>query len=123
MRVVIAAALAASVMGLAGQALAQDMDLMQFADGDKDGKVTLTEYTGFLEQGWMYFVPSGDKVKVADLDDMSKPFFAGIAPDADGAITKASFMAGAPARFKAADKNGDGTLDAAELNGTMKPAG
>ena len=120
---IVAAALALTTAGLAGHAAAQDMDLMQFADTDMDGKVTPAEFTAFSQQSWDYFAQGADKVKVADLDPMAKPMFAALQPDADGYVTKAAFMASAPDRFKADDKNGDGVLNAAELNGSMKPAG
>jgi len=94
---------------------------MQYADTNGDGKVTLEEYTAFQEQAWMYFSMGADSVKVADLDPMAKPAFRGVTPDANGVVTKAVFMAGVPDRFKAADKNGDGVLNAAELNATMAP--
>ncbi len=109
--------------GLAGGAWAQDVDLMQFADPNMDGKVTPEEYASFSAQGWDFFAQGADKVKVADLDPAAKGAFSGIAPDADGYVTKAAYLAGIPDRFKAADKNGDGTLNAAELNATMKPPG
>jgi hypothetical protein len=118
-----AAAIAAVAFGgFAGQALAQDMDLMAFADADKDGKVTTAEYASFSEQGWGFFAQGADKVKPAELDDMAKGAFNGIAPDAQGYVTHAVYTAAIPARFKAADKNGDGTLDGAELNATMAPS-
>ena len=96
---------------------------MQFADPNMDGKVTAEEYSAFSTQGWDFFSQGADKVKVADLDPAAKGAFSGIAPDADGNVTKAAYLAGIPDRFKAADKNGDGTLNAAELNATMKPPG
>ncbi len=124
MRSVIAiAALVVATAGLVGHAQAQDVDLMQYADTDSDGKVTLAEYTAFSQQSWSFLAQDADKVKVADLQDMAKAAFAGIPPDADGFITKDAYMASVPARFKAADKNGDGVLSAAELNATMKPPG
>ena len=112
-----------SVMALvcgAAPALAQDVDVMQYADGNGDGKVTQEEYAAFLGMAWDYLMQSAEKVKVADADPMAKPLLAGITPDANGEVTKAAFLAAAPVKFKAADKNGDGTLDAAELNGSMK---
>jgi hypothetical protein len=118
-----AAALAVATIGITGSVLAQDMDLMQFADPDGDGKVTAAEFTSFSEQGWSFFSQGADKVKVADLDPMAKPAFVGVTPDAEGFVTKAAYMAAVPARFKAADKDGDGVLSAAELNGSMKPVG
>ena len=122
MRLAIAVAtLIVTSAGVTGMVHAQDMDLMEYADTDKDGKVTQAEYTSFAEQGWSYFAQGADKVKVADLDAMAKPAFAGITPDAQGYVTKEAYMAGVPARFKAADKNGDGWLSAAELNGSMAP--
>lgn len=115
-------ALVVATVGFGGHALAQDMDLMEFADADKDGKVTPTEYASFMEQGWSFISQGADSIKVADLDDMMKGAVVGITPDANGVITKAVYTASGPARFKAADKNGDGTLDSAELNGSMRPA-
>ncbi len=112
-----------SIMALvcgAAPALAQDVDVMQYADGNGDGKVTQQEYAAFLAMAWDYLLQSAEKVKVADADPMAKPLLAGVPTDADGVVTKAAFLAAAPAKFKAADKNGDGTLDSAELNGSMK---
>jgi Ca2+-binding EF-hand superfamily protein len=109
--------------GFSAQAGAQDMDLMQFADADHDGKVTSEEYTAFREQGWGFFTQGADKVKPADLDPMAQGAFKGVAADADGYVTKAAYMAVTPAFFKAADKNGDGVLSSEELNNSMKPAG
>jgi hypothetical protein len=104
-------------------AFAQDMDLMQFADPNGDGKVTPEEFAAFREQGWNYFSQGAEKVKVADLDPMAKGAFIGVTPDADGYVTRAAYLAATPARFKAADKNGDGVLDRDELNNSVKPAG
>ncbi len=122
MRSVIAiAALVVATAGLVGHAQAQDVDLMQYADTDTNGKVTLEEYTAFEGQAWSYAAQDAAQVKLADVDPMMKGIFNGVAPDANGVITKDAFLAGVPARFKAADKNADGTLDAAELNATMAP--
>ena len=121
MRGIIAIAALVASAGFAVQAQAQDFDLMQFADTNADGKVTAEEYANFAEQGWGFFAQGAEKVKVADLDPMAKGAFVGLTPDADGFVTHAAYTAAGPGRFKAADKNGDGTLDSAELNGTMKP--
>lgn len=115
------AALVVATAGFAGHTWAQDIDLMQFADTDMDGKVTAVEYASFSEQGWGFFSNGAAKVKVADLDPMAKGAFNGITPDAEGNVSKEAYLAAVPGRFKAADKNGDGTLDATELNATMKP--
>jgi len=115
------AALGAAMVGLGGSALAQGMDMMQFADADQDGKVTQAEYATFMEQGWSFISQGADAVKIADLDDMMKGAFVGIAPDAEGKVTKAVYLAAGPGRFKAADKDGDGALSADELNGSMMP--
>ncbi len=40
-------------------------------------------------------------------------------PDANGEVTKAAYLAAQPARFKAADTNGDGSLDTAELTASF----
>jgi len=120
-RTIAIAALAAAMASFGGQAMAQDMDLMQFADTDQDGKVTPTEYASFSEQGWGFFSQGAEKVKVSELDAMAKGAFVGITPDAEGYVTKAAYLAVVPSRFKAADKNGDGTLDGKELNATMQP--
>jgi hypothetical protein len=105
----------------ASQALAQGMDLFPMADADKDGKVTLAEYTTFHEMGWNFFAQGAEKVKVSELQEPAKSSFANIAPDANGEITKAAYVAVGPVRFKAADKNGDGTLDNAEFTASMAP--
>lgn len=110
-----------AAISVAGAALAQEMDLMQFADTDTDGKVTMAEFNAFTEQGWGFFAQGADKVKVAELDPMAKPAFAGIAPAADGTVSHESYMAAAPTRFKTADTNGDGWLSKDELNTSMKP--
>jgi hypothetical protein len=123
MRMTLAAILAAATICLSAGVHAQDIDLMQYADPDGDGKVTMAEFTSFSEQGWGFFSQGADKVKVVDLDPMAKPSFVGITPDAEGYVTKTAYMAAVPARFKAADKNADGVLSAAELNAALKPAG
>lgn len=119
MRVLIAAAVLA--VATAGQAVAQDFDLMQFADTNGDGKVTVEEYAAFNEQGWGFIAQGAEKVKPAELDAMMQPAFNGITPDAEGYVTQAAYLAIGPTRFKAADKDGDGALNSAELNATMQP--
>lgn len=107
---------------LAVPAAAQDtFDLMQFFDPNGDGKVTAEEYTAASEQGWGFFSQGADKVKVADLQPMAKPSFAGVTAAADGTVDKAAFMAAVPGKFKAADKNGDGTLTREELTASFGP--
>ncbi len=112
--------ISAAALLCATAALAQDADVMQYADTNSDGKVTPQEYAAFLDQAWNYLMQSADKVKVADVDPMAKGLIAGVTPDASGVITKEAFLAAAPAKFKAADKNGDGSLDATELNASMR---
>ncbi|MBW8745875.1 MAG: hypothetical protein JF628_16350 [Sphingomonas sp.] len=111
-----------AMVALSAPASAQ-MDMMQFADPNGDGKVTAEEFTAFREGGWNFFSQGAEKVKLADLDEMGKGAFTGVKPDADGTVTKAAYMAVTADRFKAADKNGDGTLDRDEINNSMKPAG
>ena len=110
----------AALVSVAAPAIAQDANVMQYADTNSDGKVTPQEYADFLGQAWNYFTQSADKVKVAGLDPMTKGLVSGVTPDADGMVSKAALLAAAPAKFKAADKNGDGVLDAAELNASMQ---
>ena len=124
MRQVVMAALAlVSAAAFVGHVQAQDFDPMQFADTDKDGKVTPAEYEAFTAQGWDFISQGSDKVKLADVDPQFKAALNGDATDAEGFVTKAAHMAATPGRFKAADKNGDGFLDAAEIGATMKPPG
>ena len=113
---------AVAMAGLAGRASAQDMDLMQFADANGDGKVTPEEFAAFREQGWNFFSQGAEKVKVADLDPMAKGAFIGVKPDAEGYVNKQAYLAVTSERFKATDKNGDGTIDRDELNNSVKPA-
>lgn len=119
----LATALFIGAAGLGGPVMAQDFDLMQFADADQDGQVTEAEYASFREQGWAFISQGMEAVTVADLDDMMKGAFAGITPDAEGQVSKAVYLDASPVLFKAADKNGDGTLDRQELNASMVPQG
>lgn len=95
----------------------QPMDLMQLADTDGDGKVTLEEYQAFTEQGWGFISQGADKVKVADLDDQAKLAFFGIQPDAQGYVTHKMYTDAAPARFKLFDTDKNGSLNVDEING------
>ena len=114
--IAVAALIAATTMAV-GSARAQD--LMSFADTNLDGKVSLDEYKAFLVQGWMFIAMGADKVKLADVDPMFKAAFTGVPVDADGFVTQAAWNGSAEARFKAADKNGDGSLSAEELTAAM----
>ena len=109
------AAATLAVAGLAAPALAQDFDLMQFADTNTDGKVTAEEFAAFQEQGWGFLSQGAESIKLADVMPEMKAAFNGITPDANGVITHAAYTAAVPAKFKAADKNGDGSLSKEEL--------
>lgn len=111
--------IAASV-ACATAAPAQDVDVMQFADTNADGKVTPEEYAAFLGQAWDYLTQGAASVKAANADQGAKGLIAGVTPDADGNVNKAALVAAAPSKFKTADKNGDGVLDSAELNASMR---
>jgi hypothetical protein len=116
-KMIVAAALLAAMAVMGGQAKAQD--IMSFADTNMDGKVSPEEYKAFLAQGWMFLAMGADKVKLADVDPMFKGAFAGVPVDSAGYVTEAAWNGSADARFKAADKNGDGFLSAEELNASM----
>ncbi len=116
-KMIAVAALIAGMAVLGGQARAQD--LMSFADTNNDGKVSLEEYKAFLDQGWMFIAMGADKVKLVDVDPMYKGAFKGVPVDAQGNVTQAAWTGSAEARFKAADKNGDGFLSADELTASM----
>jgi len=110
-------AFGAGMVMLAGSAHAQDV--MQFADGNSDGKVTPEEYAAFSQQAWGYFTQGAEKVKVAEIEPAGQALMKDVPADPQGFVTKVAFLASTEARFKKADKNGDGTLDGAELNGSM----
>jgi len=114
--IAVAALIAASTLAV-GSARAQD--LMSFADTNMDGKVSLEEYKAFLAQGWMFIAMGADKVKLADVDPMFKAAFTGVPVDAEGYVTQAAWNGSAEPRFKAADKNSDGSLNAEELTASM----
>jgi len=116
-KMIAVAALVAATTVLAGRAQAQD--LMSFADTNMDGKVSLEEYKAFLAQGWMFIAMGADKVKLADVDPMFKAAFTGVPVDAEGYVTQAAWNGSAEPRFKAADKNSDGSLNAEELTASM----
>jgi Ca2+-binding EF-hand superfamily protein len=117
-----AAAVLAAATVMVGRAEAQD--LMMFADTNMDGKVSPEEYKAFLEQGWMFIAMGADKVKLADVDPMFKGAFTGVPVDGEGFVTQAAWNGSADTRFKAADKNADGSLNTEELTAAMGgPAG
>jgi len=113
--------LIASTLLAGSAAAAQDFDVFAFADADHDGKVTPAEYAAFREGGWNYFFQGAASVKLQDATDMSKNALAGSAVDAQGNVTHEAYTAAAPELFKKADKNGDGTLSAEELQASMAP--
>jgi Ca2+-binding EF-hand superfamily protein len=116
-RIIAVAAASLIVAGFAAPVIAQggDFDLMGFADTNKDGKVSLEEFTAFQEQGWGFLSQGAESIKVAEMQPMMKPMMAGVPVDGSGAITHKAYMDSVPARFKAADKNGDGFLSKEEL--------
>jgi hypothetical protein len=116
-KMIAVAALIAAATVAVGKAEAQD--IMSFADTNMDGKVSLEEYKAFLAQGWMFIAMGVDKVKLADVDPMFKGAFTGVPVDGQGYVTEAAWNGSAEARFKAADKNADGSLSAAELTAAM----
>lgn len=120
-KVIAVTALLASVALFAGRAQAQGFDLMMLADTNMDGKVSPEEYTAFSDMGWMFLSMGAEKVKLAEVDPMFKGAFSGVVADAQGMVDHTAYMTAVPARFKAADKNGDGFLSAAELNATLGP--
>jgi len=95
----------------------QMVDVMSIADGNGDGVVTLEEYRTFSEQGWSIVAQGKDKVRLAELDQMAQLAFVGLVPDADGVITRQMYIKAIPGRFTMFDHNGDGLLDADEING------
>ena len=119
MRLIMIVGISAAGLLWASSAMAQDANVMQYADTNSDGKVTVEEYAAFLGTAWNYFTQSAEKAKPADLDPTGKALVSGVTPDASGMVTREALLAAAPAKFKAADKNGDGVLDASELNGSM----
>jgi hypothetical protein len=116
-KIIIIAAASLIVAGLTAPAFAQggDFDLMGFADTNKDGKVSLEEFTAFQEQGWGFISQGAETIKAADMQPQMKPMMVGVPVDASGAITHKAYMDSVPARFKAADRNGDGFLSKEEL--------
>ena len=109
---VIGAALAVAIAVPAG---AQGFDLVGFADGDSDGKVTPEEWAAFSEQGWGLLSNGADKVKVADLDAFSQAAFSGITPDAEGYVTRDMYIEAIPVRFDMTDSDDDGFISPEEM--------
>jgi hypothetical protein len=95
----------------------ETMDMMPFADANRDGRVTAEEYSAFSQQGWMFVSQGKDAVKVAELDEMGQIAVLGIAPDAEGMITRQMYLDAVPIRFRMFDRDGDNVLSADELNG------
>lgn len=93
------------------------MNLMPFADTNRDGMVTADEYTAFSEQGWGFVAHDEKEVNFADLDKSAQIAFLGVIPNKEGVITRRMFVDAIPTRFKMLDRNGDGTLNSDELHG------
>ena len=108
---------AAAIAALAAPVIAQggDFDLMGFADTNKDNKVSVEEFAAFQEQGWGFLSQGNESVKLSEVQPQMQAVLAGVTPDASGNITHAAYTAAVPAKFKAADKNGDGSLSKEEL--------
>ena len=98
-------------------ATVQAMDLMAMADSNGNGSVSADEYDVFSRQGWMFVSQGKDAVVFANLDEMGKLGVLGIAPNAEGLITRQMYYEAIPARFQMLDRNGDGKLNSDELNG------
>jgi DNA-binding CsgD family transcriptional regulator len=93
------------------------IDLMPIADSNGDGRVTADEYQAFSRQGWEVVSEGKDQVQWAELDQMEQVTFLGIAPNAQGAITRTMYIDAIPNRFAMFDRDGDGALSSDEING------
>lgn len=93
------------------------IDLMPIADTSRDGVVSAEEYRTFSEQGWEFAAQGRDEIRLGELSPISRTAFVGIMPRADGAITRQMYIDAIPQRFRMLDRNGDGVLNADELNG------
>lgn len=109
------AAACAILVLVAPPAIAQGFDIMSMADSDRNGEVTLEEWTAFSEQGWDYISQGQEKVKVADLDQFSQMAFTGVEPDAEGYVDRQAYIDAIPRRFEMVDRDRSGTLKADEL--------
>lgn len=95
----------------------QAIDLMPIADSNGDGRVTADEYQAFSRQGWEVVAEGKDQVRWAELDQMEQVTFLGIAPNAQGAITRTMYIDAIPNRFAMFDRDRDGALSSDEING------
>jgi hypothetical protein len=107
---------------LSGAASAQEIDLFAMADTSRDERIAQAEFADFREMGWDYFFSGQDSVNSSHAPE-AKGLLAGVEPDPAGKVTHAAFTAAAPAIFKQADKNGDGSLNRAEFEAVMPPPG
>ena len=111
-----AAALATALVAVPGAAWSQDAS---YADFNHDGEVSSEEGSAFADLLWSSLSP--DAAESVDPKTLlaQRPEFARLlkiaTPRRDGLIYKIDFRAALDARFKAADKNGDGVLDAREI--------
>jgi len=106
-------AAATALACFATPALAQyEAQAMGVADSNHDGKVSLAEYAAYQELGWNYLTDNADS---ADPERTAGHLLLGIPTDANGILTRKAFLAYVPKRFKAADENADGSLDAREF--------
>jgi hypothetical protein len=112
------AALALGFVSLmAAPALAQEQrNLMDFADRDDDGQVTMEEYEAFSLLGWDRAMAGRKKVKFDDLDEEIRMRYGRVPLDGEGFISKQAFIRTIPARFRLLDADEDGVLSEEEMN-------
>ena len=99
----LAAALATAAISASGAAWCQDAS---YADFNHDGEVSFEEGRAFADLLW--------KKLLAQSPEFAR-LLKIVMPRQDGLIYKTDFRVALDARFKAADKNGDGVLDAREI--------
>ncbi len=98
-------------------------------DTDKDGFISLAEHLAAGQRGFKRMDANGDGFIDADEQARIAKFTGGkniLAPadlDKDGKVSKEEFMKASEYRFKQADTDGDGKLNAAEQEAMRKARG
>jgi hypothetical protein len=97
-------------------AFCQDADI---ADFDHDGSVSLDEAKALADLSWNALDPLGkgviDPAKAVAENGATAAAIGKLRPNAQGLISRDDFLAAVPARFRAADGDGDGALNPREL--------
>lgn len=108
-----------STGGLAQVRDAQADWYMRLFSRSHSGTLSLEETMGMAQMAWHMLNPDGEATisqAVKELSPDGAAILNGVSPNAQGVYTLRDLLASVPARFRAADRDHDGSLDRAEVS-------